>query len=109
MPFVKDGDDVWFSETEAMWPGQRFSLKVKKVLHEGKTKFQVCMCRPAGLPRAVDDTPMGGDLGVPHRPPSILKLVCLHPSYPGMVLVSCRFQRYVLGASDCLGRDYFRF
>eukprot|EP00947_MAST-08B_sp_MAST-8B-sp1_P004289 g4289.t1 len=32
--------DGWFSEKEAMWPGQRFGLKVKQVLFEGRTKFQ---------------------------------------------------------------------
>ena len=32
--------DGWFSEKEAMWPGQRFGLKVKEVLFRGKTDFQ---------------------------------------------------------------------
>lgn len=30
----------WFSEFSDLWPGQSFSLKVKKVLHEEKTRFQ---------------------------------------------------------------------
>ena len=32
----------WFAESEAMWPGQRFSLKVAEagVLHRSKSKFQ---------------------------------------------------------------------
>lgn len=30
----------WFSESEVMWPGQKFSLKVEKVLHESKSAFQ---------------------------------------------------------------------
>ena len=32
----------WFAESEVMWPGQRFSLKVKKdgVLHRSRSKFQ---------------------------------------------------------------------
>ena len=32
--------DGWFHEKEAMWPGQRFGLKVKEVLFRGKTDFQ---------------------------------------------------------------------
>lgn len=31
----------WFSEiSEILWPGQCFSLKVKKVLHEERSDFQ---------------------------------------------------------------------
>ena len=32
----------WFAESEVMWPGQRFSLKVKAdgVLHRSRSKFQ---------------------------------------------------------------------
>lgn len=38
MDVVKTG---WFSEVlEDLWPGQCFSLKIKKVLHEEKSKFQ---------------------------------------------------------------------
>ena len=32
--------DGRFHEKEAMWPGQRFGLKVKEVLFRGKTDFQ---------------------------------------------------------------------
>ncbi|CAM9103585.1 unnamed protein product [Choristocarpus tenellus] len=34
---IKDG---WFSETEAMWPGQKFSLEVKEVLFHERSDFQ---------------------------------------------------------------------
>lgn len=31
----------WFSElNDELWPGQCFSLKVKEVLHEEKSKYQ---------------------------------------------------------------------
>ena len=30
----------WFSETEAMWPGQKFCLEVEEVLFNGKSKYQ---------------------------------------------------------------------
>jgi spermidine synthase len=30
----------WFSETEALWPGQKFSLEVSDVLFHGKSDFQ---------------------------------------------------------------------
>ncbi|RLN91172.1 hypothetical protein BBJ28_00012037, partial [Nothophytophthora sp. Chile5] len=30
----------WFSETEAMWPGQKFSLEMETVLFQGKSDFQ---------------------------------------------------------------------
>lgn len=30
----------WYSEVSDLWPGQAFSLKVKEVLHEEKTKYQ---------------------------------------------------------------------
>ena len=32
--------EEWFSESEVLWPGQKFSLKVEKVLYRGKSKFQ---------------------------------------------------------------------
>ena len=34
---VKDG---WFSETEAMWPGQKFCIQVDEVLLNGRSEFQ---------------------------------------------------------------------
>lgn len=38
MDAIKNG---WFSEiSEEMWPGQCFSLRVKKVLHEERSEFQ---------------------------------------------------------------------
>ena len=30
----------WFSEECDMWPGQKFSLAVKEVIHHEKTKYQ---------------------------------------------------------------------
>lgn len=33
--------DGWFVEKEALWPGQRFSLKVQEILHESRSEFQV--------------------------------------------------------------------
>jgi spermidine synthase len=30
----------WFSETEALWPGQKFSLQMEEVLFQGKSDFQ---------------------------------------------------------------------
>lgn len=30
----------WFSEIAELWPGQCFSLKVKKILHEEKSDYQ---------------------------------------------------------------------
>jgi spermidine synthase len=30
----------WFSETEALWPGQKFSIEMEEVLFEGKSDFQ---------------------------------------------------------------------
>nr|CCA19405.1 unnamed protein product [Albugo laibachii Nc14] len=30
----------WFTETEALWPGQRFALQMEKVLYRGKSDFQ---------------------------------------------------------------------
>jgi hypothetical protein len=36
--YIKDG---WFSETEAMWPGQKFCIEVDEVLANWKSKFQV--------------------------------------------------------------------
>lgn len=34
---IKDG---WFFESETMWPGQKFGIKVDEVLINGKSKFQ---------------------------------------------------------------------
>eukprot|EP00833_Pecoramyces_ruminatium_P006826 jgi/Orpsp1_1/1180858/evm.model.c7180000074889.2 len=36
-PNIKDG---WFTETQALWPGQAMTLKVKKVVHHEKSKYQ---------------------------------------------------------------------
>ncbi|KAA8565086.1 hypothetical protein EYC84_010840 [Monilinia fructicola] len=36
-PTIKDG---WFREISDMWPGQAMTLKVKKVLHHEKSKYQ---------------------------------------------------------------------
>jgi spermidine synthase len=33
-------EDGWFTEDEVLWPGQRFSLKVDKVLLDKHTGFQ---------------------------------------------------------------------
>ena len=33
--------DGWFTEEERLWPGQRFSLQVKEILHVEHTGFQV--------------------------------------------------------------------
>lgn len=30
----------WFSEVSELWPGQAFSLKIRKILHEEKSDFQ---------------------------------------------------------------------
>jgi len=38
--YIKDG---WFSETEAMWPGQKFCIEVDEILANGKSKFQVIL------------------------------------------------------------------
>lgn len=32
--------EIWFSESEVLWPGQKMSLRVKKMLFEGKSKYQ---------------------------------------------------------------------
>lgn len=41
MDVAKDG---WFTELGSMWPGQGLSLKVKEVLHRGKSQFQdICV------------------------------------------------------------------
>lgn len=32
--------DGWFSELEVLWPGQKFSLKVEKVLYHERSEFQ---------------------------------------------------------------------
>ena len=37
---IKDG---WFSETEAMWPGQRFCIQVDEVLANGRSEIQVAV------------------------------------------------------------------
>ena len=34
---IKDG---WFAENEVMWPGQAMTLKVEKVLFEGRSDYQ---------------------------------------------------------------------
>ena len=36
-------EDDWFNEKDVMWPGQRFSLKVEKVLFQDKSDFQDVM------------------------------------------------------------------
>jgi predicted membrane-bound spermidine synthase len=36
-PLIVDG---WFAEAEKLWPGQRFSLRVKEVVHVEETAFQ---------------------------------------------------------------------
>ena len=33
-------ENDWFFEKEVMWPGQKFGLKVEKVLFEAKSEFQ---------------------------------------------------------------------
>lgn len=35
---MKDG---WFTELSTMWPGMGLSLKVKEILFQGKSEFQV--------------------------------------------------------------------
>ncbi|KAG6970912.1 hypothetical protein JG688_00004661 [Phytophthora aleatoria] len=40
MSIATSNDKQWFSETEAMWPGQKFSLEVEEVLFRGKSDFQ---------------------------------------------------------------------
>ena len=40
MALIEDG---WFNERDVMWPGQRFSLKVEKVLFQDKSDFQDVM------------------------------------------------------------------
>lgn len=38
MDAIRNG---WFSEiSEKLWPGQCFSLRIKQILHEEKSKFQ---------------------------------------------------------------------
>ncbi|DAZ97809.1 TPA: hypothetical protein N0F65_002479 [Lagenidium giganteum] len=39
-PSTTTTDKQWFSETEALWPGQRFSLEMEEVLFHGKSDFQ---------------------------------------------------------------------
>jgi hypothetical protein len=41
MGVAKDG---WYTELGPLWPGQGLSLKVKEVLYEGRSDFQV-RCR----------------------------------------------------------------
>lgn len=33
----------WFSEVSLMWPGQAFSLEIKKIIHQSKSKYQSIM------------------------------------------------------------------
>ncbi|TDH68422.1 hypothetical protein CCR75_007869 [Bremia lactucae] len=40
MSITTTNDKQWFSETEAMWPGQKFSLQVEEVLFRGKSEYQ---------------------------------------------------------------------
>jgi spermidine synthase len=40
MDVIRDG---WFSEVNAMWPGQCLSLQVTEVLYHEKSKFQDIM------------------------------------------------------------------
>lgn len=36
--------DGWFREVSEMWPGQAMTLRVKKILHHEKSKYQdVCL------------------------------------------------------------------
>ena len=37
---IQSSDNMWFCEREALWPGQRFSLQVEKVLFEQSSQFQ---------------------------------------------------------------------
>eukprot|EP00940_MAST-03C_sp_MAST-3C-sp2_P002544 g2544.t1 len=37
---AKSGEEKWFSESEVLWPGQRFSLKVERELYRGRSKYQ---------------------------------------------------------------------
>jgi len=34
---IKDG---WFTEKEAMWPGQRMSIEIDEILESGRSEFQ---------------------------------------------------------------------
>jgi len=34
---IKDG---WFTEKEAMWPGQRMSIEIEEILENGRSEFQ---------------------------------------------------------------------
>jgi hypothetical protein len=38
--FLLTFSDGWFREISDMWPGQAMTLKVKKVLHHEKSKYQ---------------------------------------------------------------------
>ncbi|KAJ0410759.1 hypothetical protein ATCC90586_001388 [Pythium insidiosum] len=37
---MADNSKQWFSEKEALWPGQKFSLEMEEVLFQGKSDFQ---------------------------------------------------------------------
>lgn len=38
MPEISE--DGWFSESEVLWPGQKFSLKMENILHQSRSSFQ---------------------------------------------------------------------
>ena len=38
-------DNTWFREKEVMWPGQSMSLRVKELIHEEKSLFQLFAIR----------------------------------------------------------------
>ncbi|CAH0492495.1 unnamed protein product [Peronospora farinosa] len=40
MSISTEATKQWFSETEAMWPGQKFSIEIEQVLFKGKSDFQ---------------------------------------------------------------------
>lgn len=40
-PTIKDG---WFTEENDEWPGQALRLRVKKILHVSKSKYQDVSC-----------------------------------------------------------------
>jgi hypothetical protein len=37
---LTNNQDGWFREISEMWPGQAMTLKVKKVIHHEKSKYQ---------------------------------------------------------------------
>ena len=50
MALIGTRKDGWFQEISEMWPGQSMSLRVKKVLHHEKSKYQdVCFPSPGYL------------------------------------------------------------